>query len=139
MNWKEYWHHQLICNFTWKQIWVSFLITLPYTTASKTTDRLVLSLSKNFWSQIFEKAWLNRLNLSLGRCSIECSSKICSTPFQTSKKVWLNQGLLDDLHATLVSEVYISRQSFIYSLYSIEYKLLQESQNRLKLVDKISE
>ena len=34
----------------------------------------------------------------------------------------LIQGFLDDLDATLVSEVYISRPSSIYSFYSIEYQ-----------------
>ena len=37
----------------------------------------------------------------------------CSIPYQL---------FLDDLDATLVSEVYISRPSSIYSFYSMEYK-----------------
>ena len=50
----------------------------------------------------------------------------------------MRQGSLDDLDATLVSEVYKSRPSSIYSFYSIEYKQLQESQIGLKLIENIS-
>ena len=40
----------------------------------------------------------------------------------------INQGLPDDLDATLVSEVYISRQTFIYSFYSKESRVLDDDQ-----------